>query len=144
MGKKAHSLNCPDLPVYRTEASGVNTIQKMVPYLNFFMELQSEFLEIETKYPNFPDRLVKVSIVSLAKLQGGYKLSGVPDKYKLFFVINTIPEHDVESIKQRIIDFNEESMKKDPFLKSQISFTASFEPHISNPNTRFAKAFKKR
>ena len=143
IGKKAHSLSAPDLPIYRNESSGINAIQKMIPFMNFFTELQGEFLKKESKYPTLPNIPAKVSIVSLAKIQGGEKMSGVPDKCMLYFTIGTIPEQDVESIKNKILAFTEESKKKDPDLNVKVNFTFSYEPYVSDENTKFAKSVKK-
>jgi len=143
-GKKTHSLSFPDLPVkYRNEYSGINAIDKMIPYLNFFTDLKNEFLKKESAYKNLPDLPSKVGIVSLAKIQGGEKMSGVPDKCLLYFTISTIPEGDVESIKKRILDFTEEYRNKDSYLDVKINFTFSYEPFTSDENTKFAHSIKK-
>lgn len=141
-GKKAHALSFPDIPKYRNEFSGVNAIQKMVNILNFLMQLQAEFLNKETKYPNFPGHPSKVSTVNIAKIIGGDKLSAVPDKCLLYCIINTIPEQDVESIKQNILEFVEKSRLSDPDLDINVNFSISFEPFVSNTNSKFAKAIK--
>ena len=139
-GKKAHALSFPDIPKYRNEYSGVNAIQKMVKIQNFLTELQEEFLKTETKYPNFPGHPSKVSTVNLAKINGGDKISAVPDKCILYCIINTIPEQDVESIKKRILTFVENSRQNDPDLDIKVSFAFSFEPFETDINTKFAKA----
>jgi len=141
-GKKAHALSFPDIPKYRNEFSGVNAIQKMVNILNFLMQLQAEFLNKETKYPNFPGHPSKVSTVNIAKIIGGDKISAVPDKCLLYCIINTIPEQDVESIKQNILEFVEISRLSDPDLDINVNFSISFEPFVSNTNSKFAKAIK--
>ena len=141
-GKKAHALSFPDIPKYRNEFSGVNAIQKMVNVLNFLMQLQAEFLNKETKYPNFPGHPSKVSTVNIAKIIGGDKLSAVPDKCLLYCIINTIPEQDVESIKQNILEFVEKSRLSDPDLDINVNFSISFEPFVSNTNSKIAKAIK--
>jgi len=141
-GKKAHALSFPDIPKYRNEFSGVNAIQKMVNVLNFLMQLQAEFLNKETKYPNFPGHPSKVSTVNIAKIIGGDKLSAVPDKCLLYCIINTIPEQDVESVKQNILEFVEKSRLSDPNLDINVNFSISFEPFVSNTNSKFAKAIK--
>jgi len=141
-GKKAHALSFPDIPKYRNEFSGVNAIQKMVNVLNFLMQLQADFLNKETKYPNFPGHPSKVSTVNIAKIIGGDKLSAVPDKCLLYCIINTIPEQDVESIKQNILEFVEKSRLSDPDLNINVNFSISFEPFVSNTNSKFAKAIK--
>jgi succinyl-diaminopimelate desuccinylase len=139
-GKKAHALSFPDIPNYRNEFSGINAVQKMVKILNFLTELQNEYLEIETQYPNFPGHPSKVTTVNLAKIEGGEKMSAVPDNCLLYCIINTIPEHDVARIKKRIIDFIEESKKEDPNLKINVNFAFSFEPFVTNTDGEFAKS----
>ena len=139
-GKKAHALSFPDIPKYRNQYSGINAINKMLKVLNFLDELQKEYLKIETKYPNFPGHPSKVTTINLAKIEGGEKLSGVPDRALLYFIINTIPEHDIESIKNRILKFVEKSKKEDPDLDITVQFTFSFEPFITDINSTFAKA----
>lgn len=138
-GKKAHALSFPDIPKYRNEYSGVNAIQKMVKIQNFLIELQEEFLKRETKYPNFPGHPSKVSTVNLAKIEGGEKMSAVPDRCILYCIINTIPEQDVESIKNRILAFLEDSRQNDSELDIKVSFAFSFEPFETDLNTKFAK-----
>lgn len=140
IGKKAHALSFPDIPKYRNEFSGINAIQKMVKVLNFLTGLQEEFLERETKYPNFPGHPSKVSLVNLAKIQSGDKMSGVPDNCLLYCQISTIPEQDVKSIKNRILDFVEKSKKEDADLNIKVNFTFSFEPFVSRIDTTFARA----
>ncbi len=142
-GKKAHALSFPDIPTYRNEFSGINAVQKMIKVLNFLTELQGELLKTETKYPNFPGHPSKVSTVNLARIQGGEKMSTVPEKCLLYFIVNTIPEHDIESMKKRINDFVEKSKKEDPDLKLNFQITFSFEPFVSDVNGRFAKVVKK-
>ncbi len=142
-GKKAHALSFPDIAKYRNEFSGINAVQKMVKILNFLTELQSEYLEIETQYPNFPGHPSKVTTINLAKIKGGEKMSAVPDNCLLYCTINTIPEHDIENIKKRILDFIDESKKEDPDLKININFTFSFEPFVTNIDGEFAKSIQK-
>jgi len=142
-GKKAHALSFPDIPIYRNEYSGVNSIQKMIGVLNFLTQLQAEFLNTETKYPNFPGHPSKVSTVNIAKIEGGEKISTVPDKCLLYCLINTIPEQDVESIKNRILRFTEKARAVDPDLDINVQFTMSFEPFIANVTTKFANSVQK-
>ena len=142
-GKKAHALSFPDIPIYRNEYSGVNSIQKMIGVLNFLTQLQAEFLNTETKYPNFPGHPSKVSTVNIAKIEGGEKISTVPDKCLLYCLINTIPEQDVESIKNRIIQFTENARVVDPDLDINAQFTMSYEPFIANVTTKFANSVQK-
>ncbi|MHA1803369.1 MAG: M20 family metallopeptidase [Promethearchaeota archaeon] len=143
-GKTAHALNFPDLPPpYRNESSGINAIKKMIKVLNFLEHLQEEFLKTETKFPNFPGHPSKITTVNLSKILGGEKMSGVPDTCKLFCVLNTIPEQDVGSIKKRIENFVEKAKTEDPYLNLNVHCAFSFEPFITDTNTRIAKAVRK-
>lgn len=139
-GKKAHALSFPDIPKYRNEFSGINAVQKMVKILNFLKELQNEYLEIETQYPNFPGHPSKVTTINLAKIEGGEKMSAVPDNCLLYCIINTIPEQDIKTIKNRILKFVEESKKEDPDLDIKVNFAFSFEPFVTDTNGKFAKS----
>jgi len=141
-GKMAHALSFPDIPKYRNEFSGINAIQKMVKILDFLKELQEEYLEKETQYPNFPGHPSKITTINLAKIDGGKKMSAVPDNCLLYFIINTIPEHDLKTIKNRILEFVEKAKEEDPDLDIKINFTFSFEPFVSDINSKFAKCVK--
>jgi succinyl-diaminopimelate desuccinylase len=142
-GKKAHALSFPDIPKYRNQYSGINAINKMLKILNFLNELQAEYLTIETNYPNFPGHPSKVTTVNIAKIEGGDKISAVPDRALLYFIINTIPEHNIEIIKNRILKFVEKSKKEDPDLDITIQFTFSFEPFTTDVNSKFAQSVQK-
>jgi len=139
-GKMAHALSFPDIPKYRNEFSGINAIQKMVKILDFLKELQEEYLEKETQYPNFPGHPSKVTTINLAKIDGGKKMSAVPDNCMLYFIINTIPEHDVKTIKNRILEFVENAKEEDPDLDIKVNFAFSFEPFVTDTNGKFAKS----
>ncbi len=140
IGKKAHALSFPDIPKYRNEFSGINAIQKMVKILDFLKALQDEYLEKETQFPNFPGHPSKVTTINLAKIDGGKKMSAVPDNCMLYFIINTIPEHDVKTIKNRILEFVENAKKEDPDLDLKVNFAFSFEPFVTDTNGKFAKS----
>ena len=142
-GKKAHALGFPDIPKYRNEQSGVNAIKKMIKVMNFLMELQEEFLKTESKYPNFPGHPSKVSTINIGLIKGGGELSAVPDKCVMQCVINTIPEQDVESVKNRINTFIENYKREDPNLNIKVQTNLSFKPYIADLNTAFAKSVEK-
>ncbi|MFX0138613.1 MAG: M20 family metallopeptidase [Candidatus Hodarchaeota archaeon] len=143
-GKQTHGMMLPDLPKpNRNKYSGVNAIQKMVKIMNFLMDLQEELNKKETKYPLPPEHPSKVSHVNLAMINGGVKISIVPDQCILSCSLHTIPEHDIESLKKRILDFVEELKKQDPDLDITVQIPLSFEPQILNINSDFAKAVKK-
>lgn len=142
-GKKAHALSFPDIPIYRNEYSGINAIEKMNKIMNFLQQLQAEFLNTETKYPNFPGHPSKVSTVNIAKIEGGEKISSVPDRCLMYCLINTIPEQDVKSIKNRILNFIEHAKTEDPDLDINVQFTMSFEPFTTDTNSKIAKSVQK-
>jgi succinyl-diaminopimelate desuccinylase len=142
-GKKAHALSFPDIPIYRNEYSGVNAIQKMNAVMNFLSQLQAEFLKTESQYSNFPGHPSRVSTVNLAKIEGGDKLSVVPDKCLLYCIINTIPEQDIASIKTRIRKYVADTQNVDPDLDINVQFPAFFEPFTSSIDTKFAKSVQK-
>lgn len=142
-GKKAHALSFPDIPIYRNEYSGINAIEKMNKIMNFLQQLQAEFLNIETRYPNFPGHPSKVSTVNIALIEGGEKISSVPDKCLMYCLINTIPEQDVEGVKKRILDFIEHAKIDDPDLDINVQFTMSFEPFTTDTNCKIAKSVQK-
>jgi len=99
-GKQAHGFMHPDLPYpNRTEYSGISAIHKMVPIMQFLLDLQEEFVKTETKYPIPPECPSKISSVNMAMIEGGTKVSIVANKCLLHCSIQTIPEHDVEEIK---------------------------------------------
>lgn len=142
-GKKAHALSFPDIPIYRNEYSGINAIEKMNKIMNFLQQLQAEFLNTETKYPNFPGHPSKVSTVNIAKIEGGEKLSSVPDRCLMYCLINTIPEQDVEGIKNRILNFIEHAKTDDPDLDINVQFTMSFEPFTTDTKSKIARSVQK-
>jgi succinyl-diaminopimelate desuccinylase len=142
-GKKAHALSFPDIPTYRNEFSGVNAINKMLKVLNYLNDLQKEYLKIETQYPNFPGHPSKVTTFNIAKIEGGEKISAVPDKALLYCIINTIPEHNILSIKNRILTFIENYKKEDPDLNITVQFTFSFEPFITDITSKFSQCVQK-
>ncbi len=142
-GKQAHGLAAPDLPLpYRNEASGINTIERMVKIMNFLLGLKQEFLGKETKYPLPEGHVTKVSSVNIAEIHGGNKITTVPDKCYMHCSINTIPEQDVKSIKKRILDFVEELKTSDPDLKINIQIPVLLEPYVNEGNSDFGKAVK--
>ena len=139
-GKYTHGFMCPDLPPpNRNEYSGINAIQKMLKIMNFLMELQEEFNKVETKYPIPPDLPSKVSHIDLAMIEGGKKISIVPDKCFLHCSINTIPEQDAESIKTRIINYIDNLKQHDPDLDITVQIPVSLEPQVIDTNSEFAK-----
>ena len=143
-GKQAHGLGFPDLPApYRNEHSGVNTIERMVKIMNFLLELKKEFLQKETKYPLPDGSCSSVSSVNLAEIHGGNKITTVPDKCYLHCSVNTIPEQDIESVKNRILDFVEDFKRQDPDLDISVQIPVSMEPFTNDGTSDFAKAVKK-
>ncbi|NVM19392.1 MAG: ArgE/DapE family deacylase [Candidatus Lokiarchaeota archaeon] len=142
-GKQGHGLGAPDLPhPYRNEYSGINTVERMVKFMNFLMDLNEEFLERETTY-NLPQgSTTRVSHINIGQIHGGNKITTVPDKCLLQCSINTIPEQDIENIKNRILDFVEGLIKQDPYSKIDVRIPISMEPFVIDGKSEFAKAVK--
>jgi len=142
-GKQAHGLGFPDLPEpYRSEESGINSIERMVKIMNFLLELKEEFLQKETKHPLPEGTFNKVSSLNLAEIHGGNKITTVPKKCFLHCSINTIPEQDIASLKERILDYVEKMKKEDPLLDISVQMPITMEPHVIDENSDFAKAVK--
>lgn len=140
-GKQAHGFMHPDLPPpNRTEYSGISAIHKMVPIMNFLLKLQEEFTKTETKYPIPPECPSKISSVNMAMIEGGTKISTVANWCLLHCSIQTIPEHDVEEIKTRILNYVESLKKEDPDLDITVQIPISYGPHFINAESTFAKS----
>ena len=140
-GKQAHGLGFPDHPEpYRTEQSGINTIERMLKIMDFLMKIKSEFLKTETKYPLPEGWINKISSVNLAEIHGGNKITTVPDKCFLHCSINTIPEQDIASIKKRILDYINELKKEDPYLDVSVQIPVALEPFVIDEGSDFAQA----
>ncbi|NHJ26163.1 MAG: M20 family peptidase, partial [Candidatus Lokiarchaeota archaeon] len=140
-GKQAHGLGFPDHPVpYRTEQSGINSLERMLKIMNFLMKIKEDFLKRETKY-SLPERWTnKISSVNLAEIHGGNKITTVPDKTFLHCSINTIPEQDIASIKKKILDYVNELKKEDPYLDISIQIPIAMEPFVIDEKSDFAQA----
>lgn len=140
-GKQAHGLSFPDHPdPYRTEQSGINTIERMLKIMNFLMKLKEEFLLRETKYPLPEGWTNKVSSINLAEIHGGNKITTVPDKCFLHCSINTIPEQDIASIRKKILDYIDDLKKKDPYLDISVQIPIAMEPFIIDKKSDIAQA----
>ncbi len=134
----------PDLPSpNRDKYSGISAIHKIVPIMNFLLELQEEFTHMETKYPIPPECPSKITSVNLATIEGGTKISTVADRCLLHCSIQTIPEHNVEDIKTRILDFVEKLKKEDPDLDITVQIPLSYDAYLIDINSNFAKIVKK-
>jgi acetylornithine deacetylase/succinyl-diaminopimelate desuccinylase-like protein len=143
-GKTGHGLGNPDVPPpLRNEHSGINAIEKMLKIMNFLVDLNKEFLQVETKYPITTDSTNKISWVNLAEIHGGTKISTVPDKCYLHCSVNLIPEQDTESIKKRILNFVEDWKSKDPDLDITVQIPISMEPCVIDGKSDFARAVQK-
>ncbi len=143
-GKKAHGLGLPDLPnPYRSKESGINSIERMVKIMNFLLKLKEEFLQKETKYPIMEGSKINVSSLNLAEIHGGDSMTTVPERSFLHVTITTIPELDIGSIKNRILEYVEEMKKQDPYLDITIQNPITFDPQIIDINSDFAKAVLK-
>ena len=142
-GKQAHGMGFPDLPTpYRSEHSGINAIQRMVEIMNFLLTIKKELNAKETKYPQTGHWTTNVSDVNLAVIEGGTKISIVPDRCLLHTSVNTIPEQDIESLKQRILNFVEKMKQEDPLLDITVQIPIAYEPQIINADSNFAKSVK--
>ena len=143
-GKKAHGLGFPDLPKsYRSNESGINSIERMVKVMNFLLKLKEEFLQKETKYPLPEGSNVAVTSLNLAEFHGGDSMTTVPERSFLHVTITTIPEQDIGNIKNRILEYTEEMKKNDPDLDITIQNPIIFEPQIIDVSSDFAKAVLK-
>jgi len=143
IGKQAHGFMHPDLSSpHRTRYSGISAIHKMVPIMKFLLDLQEEFTKTETKYPIPPECPSKISSVNLAMIDGGTKISTVADRCTLHCSIQTIPEHNVEEIKTRILKFVESLKKDNSELDITVQIPISYEPHIINAQSHFANAVR--
>jgi acetylornithine deacetylase/succinyl-diaminopimelate desuccinylase-like protein len=142
-GKQSHGMGFPDLPKpLRNEYSGINAIQKMVKVMNFLLEMKKELNMKETKYPLPPSYSSKVSDINLAVINGGTKISIVPDRCVLQTSINTVPEQDIKSLKNKILQFMKNMKEEDPFLDISVQIPIVYEPQVIDKNSKFAKAVK--
>ncbi|MFX1592452.1 MAG: M20 family metallopeptidase [Promethearchaeota archaeon] len=143
-GKQGHGLSAPDLPKpYRNEYSGINTVDRMTKIMNFLLELNKEFMAKETKYPLPEGSTIRVSHINLAEIHGGNKITTVPDRCYLHCSVNTIPEQDIASIKNRILGYIEELKQEDPFLDIKVQIPISLEPFVIDGKSEFANAVQK-
>ena len=142
-GIRRHAQGWPDLPPpNRNKYSGINAIHKMLPIMNFLMDLQEELKSKETKYPLSPDMPSKISSINLTLMEGGVSVNSVPDKCVLHCLINTIPEQNIGELKSRILDFIEGLKQKDPDLDIRVQIPITIEPEITDINSDFAKIVK--
>jgi len=143
-GIRRHTMAYPDLnPPDRNEYSGVSAIHKMIPIMNFLMDLQKEFDKAETKYPIAPGMPSKVGSVTITKIEGGVSHTTVPDSCNMHCIISIIPEMDLEDIKTRILEFTEEYKKNSSNLDLLVQAPVFVEPLITDTNTEFASSVKK-
>jgi succinyl-diaminopimelate desuccinylase len=143
-GKTAHGLAFPDLPSpFRNENSGINTVERMVKVMNFLLELKDELLKKTTTYPTSEGWGSNVSSINLAEIHGGTKITTVPDRCYLHLSVNTIPEQDVASIKQRLLVFIEDMKKEDPDLDITVQIPIAMEPQVIDESSDFAKIVQK-
>ena len=143
-GKTAHGLAFPDLPFpYRNENSGINTIERMVKVMNFLIDLKEELLKKTTNYPTSDGWGSNVSSINLAEIHGGTKITTVPDRCYLHLSVNTIPEQDVASIKQQLLEFVEKMKQEDPDLDIKVQIPIALEPQVLDESSDFAKIVQK-
>jgi succinyl-diaminopimelate desuccinylase len=142
-GKQAHGLGFPDLPLrYRSEHSGINAIEKMMRIMNFLLRLKEEFLRTDTQYPMPEGWNSVVSSINIAEIHGGNKITTVPDKCMLHVSINTIPEQDIATIRERILKYIEDLKEQDHDFDVTVQIPIAFEPQVIDENSEFAKAVK--
>jgi len=133
----------PDLPPpNRNKYSGINTIHKMLPIMNFLVKLQEQLLNKEIIYPIALDMPSKVGSVTISQIEGGTSPASVPDKCLLSCIINTVPETDLEVIKSRILNFVDEYKQNNPDIELSVQTPVFIEPLIADVNTEFAKTVK--
>jgi succinyl-diaminopimelate desuccinylase len=143
-GIRRHAQAYPDLaPPNRNKYSGVNAIGKMVKIMNFLIDLQEEFNQLETKYSIPPDLPSKVSSINFTMINGGNSINTIPDNCVLQCMISIIPEMDLQSIKERILNFIENLKREDDKLNIKVQFGAAIAPKLSDINSPIAKAVKK-
>jgi succinyl-diaminopimelate desuccinylase len=142
-GKQAHGMGNPDVPEpHRDEHSGINAIQRMVKVMDFLLDMKKEINQTATKYPLPGNWTSQVSDINLGVIKGGTKISIVPNRCFLHTSVNTIPEQDIESLKQRIISFIEKFKEEDPLLDINLQIPIAYEPQIVNQKTKFAQTVK--
>ena len=142
-GKQTHGMSFPDLsPPNRNIYSGINAIEKMRTVLNFLRELQDEFSKTQTKYEPYPNYPSKINHINIGVIEGGTKISIVPDKCFLHCGIHTIPEQNIDDIITRIQKFVAEYKQNDPDLDLTITIPLSYKPQIINQNSEFALSIK--
>ena len=135
-GKQAHGGGYPDLPPpYRSEESGINSIEKMHKILDFLLKLKQELLKKETKYP-LPEGYKKsVSSLNIAEIHGGNKITTVPAKYMLHVSFNIIPEQDIEDIKNKISNHVKHLKEEDENLDITVQIPIAYNPYAINENS---------
>lgn len=142
-GIRRHAMAYPDtIPKYRNEYSGINAVHRMIPIMNFLMDLQEEFNKQETKYSVPPDLPKKVSSIEITKMEGGNAIDTVADSCTLHCMMNFIPEQDINHIRTRIFNFIEELKKNDPSLNISVQNPVSIPPQIGDPNSTIARVVK--
>ncbi|MFX0147637.1 MAG: M20 family metallopeptidase [Candidatus Hodarchaeota archaeon] len=142
-GVRRHAMAYPDtIPKFRNEFSGINAVHRMIPIMNFLMDLQKEFNKVETKYPVPPDLPKKVSSIEITKIEGGNAIDTVADSCTLHCMMNFIPEQDINHIRTRILNFIGELKKDNPTLDISVQNPVSIPPQIGDLNSTIAKVVK--
>jgi succinyl-diaminopimelate desuccinylase len=142
-GKQSHGFAFPDIsPPYRNKYSGVSAIHKMIKIMNFLLALQEEFIKTETKYPTHPDLPSKISNINIAMIEGGTKISTVANKCFIHCSIQTIPEHNVEEIKSKILKFVEDMKKSNTDLNITVQIPIFYESQKMDIDSDFAQIVK--
>jgi succinyl-diaminopimelate desuccinylase len=110
--------------------------------LAFLRKLQKDFSKLQTKYVPYPNYPSKISHINLGVIEGGTKISIVPNKCFLHCGIHTIPEQDIDDIITRIQNFAAEYRQNDPDLDLTISIPLNYNPQIIDQNSEFALSVK--
>ncbi len=140
-GKQAHGGGYPDLPPpYRTEASGINSIEKMYKILDFLIKLKQDLLKKETKYPLPKGYTKSVSSINIAEIHGGNKITTVPGKCLLHVSFNVIPEHDIDKLKNQILEHVEILKQEDEDLDITVQIPISYNPYVIDETSEFARS----
>lgn len=143
-GVRRHNMAYPDLnPPNRNQYSGINAIHRMIPIIDFLMDLQKKLERTETQYPIAPGMPSKVGSVTITKIDGGVSHTSIPDSCDLHCLINVIPEMDLKAIKTKILTFTEEYKKENPEIDLLVQTPVFVEPLIADTNTEFASSVKK-
>jgi len=93
-GRSCHG----DWPQY-----GSNAIYSMNKVINLLLEIQEEkFNQLKTKYPAHPGDDRDSPYIHIGQIQGGLRFNIVPSTCSVAVTINTIPEQNIERVREEI------------------------------------------